>query len=439
MSNILVYPNDTAKMLDPSIANVHTIAGVLGGSLDVGCLCAEKRYNGSAFVEMKRINPWSFEKPVRLNKIGMLTAEDYAAANYGWEIPQYTTIAQMLYAVAQGERWGYLSPRGMASSEPLRIDDFRSYYHAAPRPPLDIVYPGDKKYIEITTNDDVLLNVHGKHLLNPGTGQIGIWAWAKFLGIDATANPVNYGIGFYVAYANVGPNDPFPFANPSATGIKWCMAVGNPNQGGIPTMSNVGDAATYDLKIPKAYLSVANGFADGPHFLVPFITTVIEPDLIATQEKVDGAGLFIPLCCDPLRIRFNYEASNEPVDNVQISYPVIYGRIVGTYNQHVEFETGTEYGSASMVISNTKNVSMTGAKATLVVGGGEDIVYASTTETIPANGSATYKFNFKEYADFPTVINTAAPVKVHLEWSNNERTYALDNLNMLLQQSPNAV
>ena len=42
MSNILVYPNDTAKMLDPSIANVHTIAGVLGGSLDVGMsLCGK--------------------------------------------------------------------------------------------------------------------------------------------------------------------------------------------------------------------------------------------------------------------------------------------------------------------------------------------------------------------------------------------------------------
>ena len=92
-----------------------------------------------------------------------------------------------------------------------------------------------------------------------------------------------------------------------------------------------------------------------------------------------------------------------------------------------------------MVIRNTKDVSMTGAKATLIVGDGEDIVYASTTETIPANGSATYKFNFKEYADFPVVINIAAPVRVHMEWSNKERTYALDNLNLLLQQSPNAL
>ena len=86
------------------------------------------------------IKKWAKYKPVRSDKLGMLTEQDRKLENYGLSIPAagYGSIVNMI-ADLQNADWEYLRPRGNGNGvngadEWFRIRDFEGYYHGAPAP-----------------------------------------------------------------------------------------------------------------------------------------------------------------------------------------------------------------------------------------------------------------------------------------------------------------
>lgn len=90
------------------------IAAVLGISEQVhslGYLC-----------QHANINQWSRHKPVRFNKWGEMSDQDFADANFGMSVITYNSA---LGAVRAGV--SYLKPRGLAYNEQFRSFDFDKY------------------------------------------------------------------------------------------------------------------------------------------------------------------------------------------------------------------------------------------------------------------------------------------------------------------------
>ena len=87
------------------------------------------------------INEWSPVKPVRFNKLGPLTAQDFADANYGFRlVPTYegNTLLPGVFANNYEEvfdnalyykgKWPYDRPRGLSYNERFRYYDFVGYH-----------------------------------------------------------------------------------------------------------------------------------------------------------------------------------------------------------------------------------------------------------------------------------------------------------------------
>lgn len=110
--------------------SIYDVQATIGsGSPDVGSLCRHEN-----------INKWAKYKPIRLNKLGLVTDSERLLENYGLTIPAagYGSIDAMVADLANAD-WTYLRPRGKGngqggSNEWFRILDFDGYFHGAPAP-----------------------------------------------------------------------------------------------------------------------------------------------------------------------------------------------------------------------------------------------------------------------------------------------------------------
>ncbi len=92
-------------------AEIASILGISEQVHDLGTLC-----------QHANINQWSRHKPVRLNKWGELTDQDFANANFGMSVTTYNVATG---AVRAGVT--YLKPRGLSYNEQFRSFDFDGY------------------------------------------------------------------------------------------------------------------------------------------------------------------------------------------------------------------------------------------------------------------------------------------------------------------------
>lgn len=67
------------------------------------------------------INRWAKWKPLRLNKIGMLTTDERKENNWGLKLTKFTTISALVSGYST--EWTYLRPNG-GTSQRFRISDF---------------------------------------------------------------------------------------------------------------------------------------------------------------------------------------------------------------------------------------------------------------------------------------------------------------------------
>lgn len=88
---------------------------------DVGRLCIHPN-----------INKWSKWKPMAIsNLVSPATIEDLAGAQYGLNIPFFSTRAELLsYYNSNNGEWTYTKPSG-GMMAPYRLGDFRNYEHSA--------------------------------------------------------------------------------------------------------------------------------------------------------------------------------------------------------------------------------------------------------------------------------------------------------------------
>lgn len=132
-----------------SIADIQTVLGTTLYS-DIGGLIV----NGD-------INRWAKYKPIRLNKLGLVTDGERLLENYGLTIPAagYGSIDAMVADLLNAD-WTYLRPRGKGngqggSDEWFRIRDFEGYFHGAPAP----LYPLADVNNTIATEDEVSVGI----------------------------------------------------------------------------------------------------------------------------------------------------------------------------------------------------------------------------------------------------------------------------------------
>lgn len=75
---------------------------------------------------------WMFNKPFRNSSPGEMTDAQRFAADCGWSIPRKKSAGESVFDYAQylrqqGDRWGYLYPRGIANGEWFRMFDFNGF------------------------------------------------------------------------------------------------------------------------------------------------------------------------------------------------------------------------------------------------------------------------------------------------------------------------
>jgi len=182
------------------------------GSRDVGTLCTHPN-----------INKWSRWKPVAIsNQVEPVTIEDLAGAQYGLNIPFFSTRAELIsYYNSNSGEWTYTKPSGGASS-PYRLGDFRNYEHSASKF-YSVIIPemkigGGNVTIEMSFHDiiggltwsDFLENINNLHF-----GVIASNGQTVIESEPITADNVGYvtipttsSITSYTFLAEVSPIDP---------------------------------------------------------------------------------------------------------------------------------------------------------------------------------------------------------------------------------------
>lgn len=105
----------------PSIANVKQALGVFStDSAEVLC---------SHF----KVNKWSRIKPVRHEKIGEMTEDDYKNVDFGFDLRLNESLASRVLSDLFGDKdWPYLQPR--SGIDVCRLHDFSYYNHKAVSP-----------------------------------------------------------------------------------------------------------------------------------------------------------------------------------------------------------------------------------------------------------------------------------------------------------------
>lgn len=112
---------DSHGRITAPISLLGDIKVVLGeSSNDLGTLCRSSQ-----------INKWSKHKPVKSSKIGILTADDLKAANYGLKAPTGFSVNAPMSDEFKNARWEY---DALGPSDIARMTDFLGYYHSAIAP-----------------------------------------------------------------------------------------------------------------------------------------------------------------------------------------------------------------------------------------------------------------------------------------------------------------
>lgn len=92
---------------------------------EVRQVMVEASHDLATICKSNKINKWSKYKPISANKIGQVTAQEYAGKQYGLVLPTgLRTNAKIT--------WGYNKPYGGVTS-PYRLTDFLGYEHNAPQ------------------------------------------------------------------------------------------------------------------------------------------------------------------------------------------------------------------------------------------------------------------------------------------------------------------
>lgn len=344
--------------ISPLIADVQTIAGVLGGPSDIGCLCSDKAHNGEAFVDQIRINPYSFNKPIRLNSFSMVTEAQRKALNYGWDIPTYGdglyALNTMINAKAAGMTWGYNKPRGLATyNEPFRIDDFRGYNHGAEFPPFNFSLAQS----QVQQGTDVRLFIQNADLIN-AIGQ-GLWAWGWGSGKSASS----IGLGVFIGTSQtVAPE----------TDLTWCLLIGS------NTMFTYGDIGTeddkYDIRIPAAFMTAFCN-TPGTYYITPFLTSANTTGNTTTQEMHSSAGNFFPFYGAQMVLEVTEGSVYNPLDSATASILSASG----------SRDAQTGYVTINQIVVRVSN----GSTEDLTIGGDISIALGEAGSNIEAHASAS--------------------------------------------------
>ncbi len=293
------------SVISSTIADVQTVAGVLEGPNDIGCLCSDKEYSGGSFIDVvpARINPFAFNKPIRKNKFAMLTEADRKLANYGWTIPTHSGdngLNSLINAKEAGENWSYDKPRGIATyNEPYRIDDFRGYDDATEHPPLFFTL----EQTQVQQDTQVRMYIRNKELLNPTSPDTGIWGW----GWGSGKNNTSIGIGVYVSTSKT--------VGALTTGLTWCLLIGTNTMLG---WADIGTEDKFDVRIPAAFMT-AFCHDVGKYYITPFLTSVFAADVATkdtTQQVVGTAGNFFPFYGAQLEVEVVAGSVYNPLDSV---------------------------------------------------------------------------------------------------------------------------
>ena len=120
-----------------SIEDVRTVLGA--ASRDLGTLCRDSS-----------VNKFARYKPIRFNKVGVLTEAERASVSYGVTMDENDIVTSShspreapgtLQDVAENYDWTYLAPRGgsVTPNEHFRLHDFNGYdHHAVPFLQVDV-------------------------------------------------------------------------------------------------------------------------------------------------------------------------------------------------------------------------------------------------------------------------------------------------------------
>ena len=367
-------------VIDNNIVNVQTVAAVLNGPSDIGCLCGDKEYASGSFIDKTRINPYSFNKPVRLNSYSKITNTQREAINYGWVLPQYSStyaLNTMIRDKAEGLIWTYNKPRGLSTyNELFRIDDFRGYNDDEEFPPFNFTL----SQTQITQDSKVNLFIKDKELLN--TNNQGIWRW----GWGSGKNMLEMGLGVFISTtSSVAAENP---------NLVWCLLNGY-NVG--KDMSDIGtEDDKYDVFIPAAYMQ-AFCHDVGTYYITPFLTSHYNADsgTNSTTQQVVGTNIICwPFYGPQLVLEVVTSTVPNPLDSVVVDYVSI---------------VGTKDSITGYVTINSITISIYNGTAT-------NMTMDVTLEVTPGEGGYPNLSSFKTLT-----VNTLSTI-------NSTFTYATNNI-----------
>lgn len=146
----MAHDNNGRIYIDPNgtgveIADLQQV--LRRGVSDLGLLCGDVEWDDTqtpaVLVPANKVNPWAKYKPIRSDKLGILTDSERELENYGLSIPSsgFSSINAMIAGLSNSD-WTYLPPRGKGngsggSDEWFRIRDFEGYNQNADAP----IYP----------------------------------------------------------------------------------------------------------------------------------------------------------------------------------------------------------------------------------------------------------------------------------------------------------
>lgn len=162
-------------MIDENgIVKIGTVAGVTYGVSigDLQTVFGTARNDIGQIIVNEDINKWAKFKPLRSNKLGVLTDAERVELNQGLVMTKYTSPADFIAGYEND--YAYLRPRGKATyNEWFRFLDFNGYNHLAEGPVSSFACPSG----DVIENQDIIVRLY----LNPSSQvPTGSLLWSDF-------------------------------------------------------------------------------------------------------------------------------------------------------------------------------------------------------------------------------------------------------------------
>ena len=203
------------------IADLQQVLGRATG--DLGQLCSDQEWYDTGNLDglgnpiyalrpVNRINKWAKYKPVRYDKLGILTDAERVEANHGLKMTKYTSPSALVAGFAN--EYAYLPPRGNPTyGEWFRLRDFDGYNHNAQSPVQSFECPSG----DVTENQDIIVRLY----LNP-SNQVptGSLTWAD-IDPDIESHPISqyYYFGVIIRTGTSSTYQVITMDTPVGTGV----------------------------------------------------------------------------------------------------------------------------------------------------------------------------------------------------------------------------